>query len=163
MAEWDARLAGRSSAAVAVSEAEVGESKICDYSKAYPKEVENFISAKEFEGTLSKPLRVVSYHSDKPIGPNSRSLKYWTTLAEGNEMGTIEQVMDRLALLSDWGGRTHVSIAEIPANEYVKFMHGRAIEKIGEVETRTGGSVQYCFEKFNESWIKMTKEITGAK
>ncbi|CAO4845856.1 MAG: hypothetical protein CNLJKLNK_01311 [Holosporales bacterium] len=136
--------------------------KIHDYSKAYPGEVKNFISVKEFEGTLSKPLRVVSYHSDKPVG-SGRTIKYWTPVREGNEMGTIEQVMDRLALLSEWGNRTHVSIAEIPAGEYVKFMHGRAIEKSYQSEIRLGGGVQYCFEKFNESWIKMTKEIPGVK
>jgi hypothetical protein len=77
-------------------------------------------------------------------------------------METIEEVMDRLALLSDWGARSHVSVAEIPAGVSVKFLHGRAALKNGIIdinESRSGESIQYCFEIFDEAWIKASREL----
>jgi hypothetical protein len=133
-----------------------------DYSRGYLGEKYNFIdhAPKEYNGPLSKPLRIVSYHSEKKIG-DGRSLKYWTPLQEGNALHTIDAVKDRFALLNEWGPRTHVSVAEIPAGTNVTFLHGRAILKEAELlsELRPGGGIQYCFKDFDPSWVKSTLEV----
>jgi hypothetical protein len=138
-------------------------SKIHDYTRGYAAEFENFVdhAPKEFNGSLSKPLRVVSYHNGEPIGAG-RSLKYWMPVSEANAMGTMEDVINRLAMLNEWGARSHVSVAEISAGQSVQFLHGRAGIQVGKIDPsdiRTGGGVQYRFKEFDESWVKMTKEL----
>jgi hypothetical protein len=81
---------------------------------------------------------------------------------EVENLNTVQEFMDYFALLSSWGKRSHVSVAEIPAGVSVKFLHGKAAlqkGKINPLEERPGGSVQYCFEKFDEAWVKVTREL----
>lgn len=110
---------------------------------------------KEFNGVLSKPLQLVSYHNGKAVG-DKRSLKLWMSVDQANALATMESFADKLAVLKKFGEKTHVSYAEIPTGEYVKFMHGRARFQNDDItlEFRQGGGVQYCFEKFDTAWIK---------
>jgi len=52
-------------------------------------------------------------------------------------------------------------VAEIPAGVDISFLYARARpfedDKTGEI--RSGGGVQYSFEKFNTDWIKDTKPL----
>jgi hypothetical protein len=133
--------------------------EILDYSHKYRKAGENFLdgSAKEFNGELRKTIKVVSYHNNGDPAQGKSSLMWWTTIGEGNKLHTIEQVKDRLALLSDWGARSHVLVAEIPAGTNIKFLYGRAKSYACEInigEIRPGGGVQIAIEKFNPIWIK---------
>lgn len=130
------------------------------YSEGYRKSVDCFAKAKQFEGVLSKDLMIVQYHSEKTLR-QGRSLKWFTPIAQANKLSTVDQVMDKLALLSVWGSRTHVTVAKIPAGERVKFLHGRAIRQIGRdsLETVEGGGVQYRFYEFDPKWILETRKI----
>lgn len=130
------------------------------YSKGYWKSVDCFVEAKEFEGILSKELMVVQYHSGGSLN-QGRSLKWFTSITEGNKFSTMDQVMDKLALLSEWGERTHVTVVKIPAGESVKFLHGRAIEQMSSnsLELVKGGGVQYRFYEFDPKWILETRRL----
>lgn len=130
------------------------------YSEGYNRSVDCFVKAKEFQGVLSKDLMVVQYHSGTTIN-QGRSLKWFTPIAQANKLPTVDQVMDKLALLSSWGERTYVTIAKIPAGERVKFLHGRAIGQISKdsLELVKGGGVQYRFYDFDPKWILETKKL----
>lgn len=103
-------------------------------------------------------MYIVQFHSNAEVG-NGRSLKYWTTTDEANGISTIEEYMDKMALMSDWGARDNVSIAKIPAGTEVKYAIGTAKEQAGATETRPGKGLQLLFEYFDESWIIETKSI----
>ena len=44
---------------------------------------------------------------------SGRSLKYWTTFDAANRISTVDDYMNQMALLSNWGARDNVSIAKI--------------------------------------------------
>lgn len=132
-----------------------------DYSAGYREAVEAFLlPPKQFFGVLSKDLLVVQYHNNSPLG-KSRSNKWSMPVMQANKLGTIEEVMNDLALLSNWGERSHVSVAKIPAGVPVTFLHGRAARQINAAsgEFRPGCGVQYRFLDFDPAWIVETRVI----
>ena len=56
---------------------------------------------------------LVQFHSDVAVG-QGRSLKFWTTAKEANKISTVEEYMNSMALLKEWGNRGTVSVARIP-------------------------------------------------
>jgi hypothetical protein len=130
-----------------------------DYSHDYLQAKREFITAKEFEGILSKDLLVVRYHN------STGTHKWFMPISEGNKHWTVNEIKDALAKLDKFGEVTHVSVARIPAGEPVRFLHGRAKQQIDVLsnETRPGGGVQYRFFDFDPRWIKETREIPGVK
>ena len=68
------------------------------YCKGYEECKDNFIKAREFEGTLKKDLYLVQYHTDAPLN-KGRSLQWFTTTNHANKLSTVEEVMNQLALL----------------------------------------------------------------
>ena len=84
-------------------------------------------------------------------------------VAEANKNDTVERIMQACALLPNWGKRSHVTIAKIPAGEYVQFLHGHAAPQICSngpmINVAKGGGVQYRFINFNPAWILQTREI----
>ncbi len=135
-----------------------------DYSKEYKEAAKEFVRPpKEFSGTLQKDLVLVNYHSDSPLSAN-RSCSWATVPAEANNLRTMEAVKDQLALLNSWGDRSHVSVARIPAGEQVRFLHGRAGQKMDPLthEARPGGGVQYRFFDFDPKWIVETRPLPEA-
>lgn len=107
-------------------------------------------------------MYIVQFHSDAEVG-NGRSLKYWTTFDEANGISTIDDYMDKMALMSNWEARDNVSIAKIPAGTEIKYAVGTAKEQIGENESRPGGGLQILFEQFDDSWILDTKNCLRKK
>ncbi|MDE7434357.1 MAG: hypothetical protein K2N01_00855 [Lachnospiraceae bacterium] len=91
-------------------------------------------------------MYLVQFHSDAEVG-NGRSLKYWTTFDEANEISTIEDYMDRMALMSNWGARDNVLIAKIPAGTKIKYAIGTAKEQVGAIELRPGGGLQMHYSQ----------------
>ena len=90
---------------------------------------------------------------------SGRSLKYWTTFDAANGIRTVDDYMNQMALLSNWGARDNVSIAKIPAETKIKYAIGTAKEQVGAIESRPGGGLQILFEKFDDGWVLDTKSL----
>ncbi|BCN32407.1 hypothetical protein [Anaeromicropila herbilytica] len=130
--------------------------KVWDYSKQFEGELANFNDGYEIKNVVENDLYLVQFHSDAAIG-QGRSLKYWTTFDEANGISTIDDYMDKMALLSNWGARDSVSIAKIPEGTNVKYAIGTAREQVAAIETRPGGGLQLLFEQFDDGWVIETK------
>lgn len=126
--------------------------KVWDYSKQFDGELVNFNDGYIIKNVVENDLYLVQFHSDAKVG-SGRSLKYWTTFDEVNGISTIDDYMDKMALMSDWGARDNVSIAKIPAGTKIKYAIGSAREQVGPTELRSGGGLQILFEKFDDSWV----------
>ncbi len=132
--------------------------KIWNYAGQFNEELINFNEGYEIKNIIEEDMYLVQLHSNAEIG-KGRSLKYWTTVDEAKNFKSIDDYMDRMALLSDWGARDNVSIAKIPAGTDVKYAIGTAREQIGPLETRPGGGLQLLFEYFDEAWISDTYSL----
>ena len=132
--------------------------KVWDYSKQFDGELVNFNSGYEIKNVVSEDLYLVQFHSNAEVG-SGRSLKYWTTFDAANRISTVDDYMNQMALLSNWGARDNVSIAKIPAGTKIKYAIGTAKEQVGAIESRAGGGLQILFEQFNDGWILDTKPL----
>lgn len=103
-------------------------------------------------------MYLVQFHSNAEVG-SGRSLKYWTTFDEANGISTVDDYMNRMALLSNWGARDNISIAKIPAGTKIKYAIGTAKEQVGAIESRPGGGLQILFEQFDDGWILDTRPL----
>jgi hypothetical protein len=135
-----------------------GSSKVWNYSKQFEGELANFNDGYKIKHTVDKDMYLVQFHSDAEVG-SGRSLKYWTTFDEANNISTIDDYMDKMALMSNWGARDNVSIAKIPDGTKIKYAVGTAREQIGAIETRPGGGLQILFEQFDDGWVSQTRSI----
>lgn len=102
---------------------------------------------------------LVQFHSNAEVG-NGRSLKYWTTFDEANGISTVDDYMNKMALLSNCGARDNVSIAKIPAGTKIKYAIGTAKEQVGAIESRPGGGLQILFEQFDDGWVLDTRPLS---
>ncbi|MBQ5558984.1 MAG: hypothetical protein IIT46_04295 [Lachnospiraceae bacterium] len=141
-----------------ISESGKTSGKVWDYSKQFDIELANFNAGYEIKNVIDEDLYLVQFHSNAEVG-SGRSLKYWTTIEEANGISTIDEYMDNMALLSDWGARDNVSIARIPAGTEIKYAVGTARRKVDRFETRPGGGLQILFERFNDSWVIDTRKL----
>jgi len=114
---------------------------------------------KEFKGLLKRDLVVVQYR-----GPGN-SYHWWTVPAEANRFSTVEDALERLALLSKFGKRTHVAAAIIPKNTPIRFLHGRAkpMRDLKRLQFRRGGAVQYRFLDFDPKWIRSIRPLPPSR
>lgn len=103
-------------------------------------------------------MYLVQFHSNAEVG-SGRSLKYWTTFDEANGISTVDDYMNKMALLSNWGARDHVSIAKIPEGTEIKYAIGTAKEQVSSIESRLGGGLQILFEKFDDGWLLDTRAL----
>lgn len=129
-----------------------------DYSERFESELTNFNPGYQIREKVDRDLYLVQYHSNGEVGV-SRSLKFWTTTYEANGISTVEEYMDKMALLREWGPRDHVTVAKIPAGTKVKYAIGTALEQEKGIEFRPGKGVQLLFEQFNECWIVQTAQL----
>ncbi len=125
--------------------------KVWDYSKQFDGELANFNAGYEIN-VIKEDLYLVQFHSNAEVG-SGRSLKYWTTFDAANRISTVDDYMNQMALLSNWGARDNVSIAKIPAGTKIKYAIGTAKEQVGAIESRPGGGLQILFEKFDDGWV----------
>ena len=132
--------------------------KIWDYSKQFDGELANFNAGYEIKNVIDEDLHLVQFHSNAEVG-SGRSLKYWTTFDEANGISTVDDYMNQMALLSNWGARDNVSIAKIPAGTKIKYAIGTAKEQVGAIESRPGGGLQILFEQFDDGWILDTRSL----
>ena len=132
--------------------------KVWDYSKQFDGELANFNAGYEIKNVIKEDLYLVQFHSNAEVG-SGRSLKYWTTFDAANRISTVDDYMNQMALLSNWGARDNVSIAKIPAGTKIKYAIGTAKEQVGAIESRPGGGLQILFEKFDDGWILDTKSL----
>lgn len=118
-----------------------------DYSKGFEADLKNFVpgTASVHSGSLDGSLTLVQY-SDKTGGG---SFKWWTSVHDANNMPTVHDVMDKLALEPGWGPRDAVSVAHVPAGSDVTFAFGKAAKQ----PTTAGGAIQYRFREFDPAWI----------
>ena len=132
--------------------------KVWDYSKQFDGELANFNAGYEIKNVIKEDLYLVQFHSNAEVG-SGRSLKYWTTFDAANRISTVEDYMNQMALLSNWGARDNVSIAKIPAGTKIKYAIGTAKEQVGAIESRPGGGLQILFEKFDDGWVLDTRPL----
>lgn len=132
--------------------------KVWDYSKQFDGELANFNAGYEIKNVIDEDLYLVQFHSNAEVG-SGRSLKYWTTFDEANGISTVDDYMNQMALLSNWGARDNVSIAKIPAGTKIKYAIGTAKEQIGAIESRHGGGLQILFEQFDDGWVLDTRPL----
>ena len=132
--------------------------KVWDYSKQFDGELANFNAGYEIKNVIDEDLYLVQFHSNAEVG-SGRSLKYWTTFDEANGISTVDDYMNKMALLSNWGARDNVSIAKIPAGTKIKYAIGTAKEQVGAIESRPGGGLQILFEQFDDSWVLDTRPL----
>lgn len=135
-----------------------GAGRIWDYSKQFDDELINFNNGYEIKNVIDEDRYLVQFYSDAQVG-HGRSLRYWMTFEEANGISTIEDYMDKMALLSNWGARDNVSIAKIPAGTNIKYAIGTAREQMNAIEFRPGGGIQLLFEFFDEEWIIDTRTL----
>lgn len=122
-------------------------------------ELDNFVpgTATLRSGPLDDELVLVQYFEEGGSG----TMKWWTSTDEANALATDGEVMDRLALIPDWGPRDAVRVARIPEGTDVTFLHGRA----GPQDSRElgitvpGGGEQFRFLDFDEDWIVATRRL----
>ncbi len=131
---------------------------VWDYSKQFDGELSSFNSGYQINTTIDKDLYLVQFHSSAELG-KGRSLKYWTTFDEANNISTIDDYMDKMALLSNWGARDNITIARIPAGTNVRYAIGTARAQTSAIESRPGGGIQLLFEYFDENWIIDTRSL----
>ena len=132
--------------------------KVWDYSKQFDGELANFNAGYEIKNVIKEDLYLVQFHSNAEVG-SGRSLKYWTTFDAANRISTVDDYMNQMALLSNWGARDNVSIAKIPAGTKIKYAIGTAKEQVGAIESRPGGGLQILFEKFGDGWVLDTRPL----
>ena len=132
--------------------------KVWDYSKQFDGELANFNAGYEIKNVIKEDLYLVQFHSNAEVG-SGRSLKYWTTFDAANRISTVDDYMNQMALLSNWGARDNVSIAKIPAGTKNKYAFGTAKEQDGAIESRPGGGLQILFEKFDDGWVLDTRPL----
>ena len=132
--------------------------KVWDYSKQFDGELANFNAGYEIKNVIEEDLYLVQFHSNAEVG-SGRSLKYWTTFDAANRISTVDDYMNQMALLSNWGARDNVSIAKIPAGTKIKYAIGTAKEQVGAIESRPGGGLQILFEKFDDGWVLDTRPL----
>ena len=132
--------------------------KVWDYSKQFDGELANFNVGYEIKNVIEEDLYLVQFHSNAEVG-SGRSLKYWTTFDAANRISTVDDYMNQMALLSNWGARDNVSIAKIPAETKIKYAIGTAKEQVGAIESRPGGGLQILFEKFDDGWVLDTRPL----
>ena len=132
--------------------------KVWDYSKQFDGELANFNAGYEIKNVIEEDLYLVQFHSNAEVG-SGRSLKYWTTFDAANGISTVDDYMNEMALLSNWGARDIVSIAKIPAGTKIKYAIGTAREQVGAIESRPGGGLQILFEEFDDGWVLDTRPL----
>ena len=132
--------------------------KVWDYSKQFDGELANFNAGYEIKNVIKEDLYLVQFHSNAEV-VSGRSLKYWTTFDAANRISTVDDYMNQMALLSNWGARDNVSIAKIPAGTKIKYAIGTAKEQVGAIESRPGGGLQILFEKFDDGWVLDTRPL----
>ena len=110
--------------------------KVWDYSKQFEGELANFNAGYEIKNVIEEDLYLVQFHSNAEVG-SGRSLKYWTTFDAANGISTVDDYMNEMALLSNWGAR----------------------EQVGAIESRPGGGLQILFEEFDDGWVLDTRPL----
>lgn len=90
-----------------------------------------------------------------------RSLKFWTTAEAANKFSTVEEYMNSMALLKEWGSRGTVSVARIPAGTQVKYAIGTARAQISATtgEVINGNGLQILFDEFDPTWVVQTRKM----
>lgn len=149
---WDLRNVGDA------LESGSSSGKVWDYSKQFDGELANFNAGYEIKNVIKEDLYLVQFHSNAEVG-SGRSLKYWTTFDAANRISTVDDYMNQMALLSNWGARDNVSIAKISAGTKIKYAIGTAKEQVGAIESRPGGGLQILFEKFDDGWVLDTRPL----
>lgn len=98
-------------------------------------------------------LKSVPFNDKLSVMPHS------VLIDAANRISTVDDYMNQMALLSNWGARDNVSIAKIPAGTKIKYAIGTAKEQVGAIESRPGGGLQILFEKFDDGWVLDTRPL----
>lgn len=147
-------------ASIDAAQAAILNANRLDYSKNFEDDLVNFNGGyTKFKGKLEKDLILIQYHdADREIGKD-RTLKWWTSAAQGNAMNTVRNIQGSLGL--PWGKRNAVSVARIPAGTEIEYVHGTASSQDSEnfLTYYKGGGEQFRFKDFDPAWVTETRRI----
>jgi hypothetical protein len=130
-----------------------------DYSRGFADDLANFAGGKAWlhDGPIDRDLTLVQYFDESS---SRASMKWWTSTGSANDMTTIEEVRQRLALLPEWGERDAVRVARVPHGSHVEFLHGTAADQTAQTGARyLGGGEQFRFRDFDERWVLETRSV----
>jgi hypothetical protein len=150
--------AGEGASALARVEATAVGAGRLDYSRDFAADLRNFEdeSGLLHEGRLSRPMIVVQYGDS--TNPEA-TYKWWTPVSEANQLSTIDEVHQRLALLPEWGNRDVVRVAVIPRDTPAQFISGAAGSQESGGVTYAGHGLQIRFRDFDPKWIRETRRL----
>ena len=104
-------------------------------------------------------MKTMRFSAENSSDAPDASLCYWTSPDEANNITTLNEYMNRLALSKNWGNRNTVKVAKISAGTKVKYAVGTAKEQLLIEDPRPGGGVQYLFNQFDTKWIKEVRSF----
>jgi hypothetical protein len=144
---------------------------LLDYSKYHESDLENFRKiASGGEVTLDHDLWLGNLHDSSTALSNPRSLKWATPVDEvlNHSRGGLLQ---RLALVPEWGKRDGLSVIQVPAGTTVHMTEGTAslqvshkgVSVLGKdfrvpdpLHSKVGGGPQVLFKEFDRNWVVWT-------
>lgn len=101
----------------------------------------------------------INYHDiNKEIGfgKDKRTLSWWTHIKVANNMLTMEDIKQHLALVyPDWGERNAFTLMKLSKGEYSTFVSGKAEWQMSDITGQDfkGGGFQMRFRDFDPKWI----------
>lgn len=144
---------------------------LLDYSKYHDTELGNFrriVSSGEV--TLTDDLWLANLHDSSVPLSQGRSLK-WATPVDEVLNHSRGGVLQRLALLPEWGARDGLSVIRVPEGASVHLTEGTAAAQLSKstvtiagkefalpnpLGSRVGGGPQVLFKEFDRDWVVWT-------
>ena len=131
-----------------------------NYSANFEADLDKFrTGAKLFKGTIENDMVVIQYHRDVPLG-QGRSAKFWTPVESANKYATLSEVLEKSALLPEWGPRDVVTVARIPKGTDLTYYVGEAVKQVSKTgQEYVGKGAQIRFKDFDPHWIVATRKL----
>jgi hypothetical protein len=144
---------------------------LLNYSKYHEADLENFRNiASSGEVTLKHDLWLGNLHDSSRALSDPRSLKWATPVDEvlNHSRGGL---MQRLALVPEWGTRDGLSVIHVPAGTTVHMTEGTASMQVSHnaahlfgkeyrvpnpLHSKVGGGPQVLFKEFDRDWVVWT-------
>jgi hypothetical protein len=149
----------------------LNEDGLLDYSKYHDAELENFRDiVSSGEVTLTDDLWLGNLHDSSVPLSDGRSLK-WATPVDEVLNHSRGGVLQRLALVPEWGARDGLSVIRVPAGATVHLTEGpaamqvshRSLDIFGKeftvpnpVGSKIGGGPQVLFKEVDRDWVVWT-------
>jgi hypothetical protein len=111
-------------------------------------------------GATQDALCLMQFYNKDPTA--SRSSRWWTSCDFGEQLHTVAEIRERLALPRSWGPRDARVIAHVPAGAEIDYVKGVAAPQCPQPEGRcySGGGVQYRVLGIDAAWLDVPQCLT---